>query len=188
MVRPNGAKTTTPIPMTEATPTTEETARHVTAWLGFRVSPEMIRSWTRWREERLPMVKVGQERKILLADLRTYCEARAHVCGFSLKPMAVALPAPTPRDEPGAVEALPLVPQRTTHRTLVLKSKHTPVAPPPLDRLLTPREVAQILGLSEAAVTKRITRGQIPAVRLGARGYRVKQSVLTAYIEALPEV
>jgi excisionase family DNA binding protein len=60
--------------------------------------------------------------------------------------------------------------------------------PAPLDTLLTPREVADILGLSESAVTKRIARGQIPAVRLGERGYRVKQRALIAYIEALPEV
>jgi excisionase family DNA binding protein len=61
-------------------------------------------------------------------------------------------------------------------------------APIRRDELLTPREVAAILKLSESAVTKRIARGLIPAVRLGARGYRVKESALEAYIIQLPEV
>jgi excisionase family DNA binding protein len=81
-------------------------------------------------------------------------------------------------------KAMSAVPQLMAKRT----KKSRQELPAPLDILLTPREVADILGLSESAVTKRIARGQIPAVRLGARGYRVKHSALQAYIEALPEV
>ena len=33
-----------------------------------------------------------------------------------------------------------------------------------------------------------MARGQIPAVRLGERGYRVKERALRIYIESLPEV
>ena len=58
----------------------------------------------------------------------------------------------------------------------------------PLEILLTPREVADVLGLSESAVLKRMARGQIPAVRLGARGFRVKRSALENYLANLPEV
>lgn len=74
-------------------------------------------------------------------------------------------------------------------RGIPMKAKLTkPPAPTVIDRLMTPMEVAQVLGLSETATTKRIARGQIPAVRLGERGYRVKQSALEAYIATLPEV
>jgi excisionase family DNA binding protein len=71
-----------------------------------------------------------------------------------------------------------------------MKAKPKKATPAPIkrDALLTPREVAEILKLSETAVTKRIARGLIPAVRLGERGYHVKESALDAYIAQLPEV
>lgn len=55
------------------------------------------------------------------------------------------------------------------------------------ERLLTPIQVAEILGVTVDSARKRLARGQIPgAVRLG-REWRVKQSVLQAWIAALPE-
>lgn len=67
-------------------------------------------------------------------------------------------------------------------------SKRTPAEPPiAIDRLLTPIQVAETLGVTLDSARKRLSRGQIPgAVRLG-REWRVKQSVFQQWIATLPE-
>jgi hypothetical protein len=63
----------------------------------------------------------------------------------------------------------------------------------PTDRLLTPAQVADALGLNVGDVGRLISAGQIPAKHLIARGtgkrprLRVLQSALTAFIEAMPD-
>ena len=50
--------------------------------------------------------------------------------------------------------------------------------------LLTTREVAERLGVSLWQVGALIRRGDLPAVKLNARVYRVAESDLRAYVEA----
>ena len=50
------------------------------------------------------------------------------------------------------------------------------------DPMLTVKEVAQELRVSERLVTKWITKGELPAIDLG-KGYRIYRSDLDAFIE-----
>ena len=55
------------------------------------------------------------------------------------------------------------------------------------ERLLTPIQVGEIIGVTVDSARKRMARGRIPgAVRLG-REWRVKESILQAWIAVLPE-
>ena len=51
-----------------------------------------------------------------------------------------------------------------------------------VDRMLTVKEVAEELRVSERLVTKWITKGELPAIDLG-KGYRIYRSDLDAFIE-----
>jgi excisionase family DNA binding protein len=51
------------------------------------------------------------------------------------------------------------------------------------DELLTVEEVAKRLKLSTATVRRLLTRGDIPARKMGVRQWRVSASALRAYIE-----
>jgi len=50
------------------------------------------------------------------------------------------------------------------------------------DRMLTVKEVAEELRVSERLVTKWITRGELPAIDLG-KGYRIYRSDLDEFIK-----
>ena len=52
----------------------------------------------------------------------------------------------------------------------------------PGDRMLTVKEVAEELRVSERLVTKWITKGELPAIDLG-KGYRIYRSDLDAFIK-----
>jgi excisionase family DNA binding protein len=49
--------------------------------------------------------------------------------------------------------------------------------------LLTVTQTARILQVSERTVVNYITRGELPAFRVGLRGYRISPSDLQAFIE-----
>jgi excisionase family DNA binding protein len=50
-------------------------------------------------------------------------------------------------------------------------------------KLITVREVAELLGLSEKSVRQRIADGAIPAIRVGVRAVRIDRDAL---LSALP--
>jgi excisionase family DNA binding protein len=50
-------------------------------------------------------------------------------------------------------------------------------------RLLTYREAAERLGITEAALRKRISTGKIPRIAFGPRSCRIDEHDLEAYIE-----
>ena len=56
-------------------------------------------------------------------------------------------------------------------------------------RLLSVKEVARVLGVSQVTVRRRISTGEIPAVRLGGPGkaLRVHPDELAAWIDADPD-
>ena len=54
------------------------------------------------------------------------------------------------------------------------------------DKLLTVREVADILRLEEFTVREMCRDGRIPAVKIG-RAYRIKESTLRALINPAPD-
>jgi excisionase family DNA binding protein len=59
-----------------------------------------------------------------------------------------------------------------------------PLHASPPSRLLEVHEVAYLLKVSHETVLRFIRKGQLIAVRLGTRSWRVKQSDLDAYIDA----
>ncbi len=56
----------------------------------------------------------------------------------------------------------------------------------PMPRLLEVRKVAQILGLGDEEVRERLRDGELKGKKLGNR-WRVDETVLRAYIDALPD-
>ncbi|MBX3322459.1 MAG: helix-turn-helix domain-containing protein [Phycisphaeraceae bacterium] len=60
-------------------------------------------------------------------------------------------------------------------------SRHDP-ASPMMDRLLTYREVAAVLGVSDRAVWTLVDEGKLPAVRFG-RSVRIDPADLRLFIE-----
>jgi excisionase family DNA binding protein len=61
-------------------------------------------------------------------------------------------------------------------------------ADPPLPRLLTVEETALVLGTTPAGVRCRISRGQLPFVKVGRRRVRVPEDALREFISRLPGV
>jgi excisionase family DNA binding protein len=57
--------------------------------------------------------------------------------------------------------------------------------PTPIEPLLTVAQVAEILAKSTDAVRMMARRGQIPAVRMGARGIRFKREDIRRYLDEL---
>jgi len=56
------------------------------------------------------------------------------------------------------------------------------ILPDPLPRLLTVPEVAQHLRLSRRSIYLLVSRGALPAVRVGTRGVRIPESDVVAYL------
>jgi excisionase family DNA binding protein len=54
---------------------------------------------------------------------------------------------------------------------------------PPMGRLLTVAEVAQVLRVSNMTVYRLIKAGEMPALRVG-KNYRIRESELEAFISA----
>jgi excisionase family DNA binding protein len=53
-------------------------------------------------------------------------------------------------------------------------------------QLLTPKEVAHLLGLHPDSVRRAIRSGELEAVRIGPRGrYRVSRSAIAAYLKPI---
>lgn len=52
------------------------------------------------------------------------------------------------------------------------------------DRLLTTREVAELLGLSPEAVLRRWRAGELPGFRLSSKVLRFRESEILAWLEA----
>lgn len=53
-----------------------------------------------------------------------------------------------------------------------------------MDEFLTVKEVAALLKLNEQTVRNMIDRGELPAVRVGSRRVRIRQSDLDAFLGA----
>jgi excisionase family DNA binding protein len=52
-----------------------------------------------------------------------------------------------------------------------------------VNRLLTTRQVADLLGLSPETVLRRYRRGELPGFRLGSNVLRFRESELEAWVE-----
>ena len=59
-----------------------------------------------------------------------------------------------------------------------------PVGRPMLPDLLTPDEVAERLRVGRRRVTEMCSRGQIAAIKLGSKEWRIPVAALAAYLEA----
>lgn len=55
------------------------------------------------------------------------------------------------------------------------------------ERLLTTREVAELLGLSPEAVLRRVRRGELPCFRLSSKVLRFRESEIVDVLEAMRE-
>jgi excisionase family DNA binding protein len=55
----------------------------------------------------------------------------------------------------------------------------------PIDRLLTTKEAATVLGMTVTALRHRLRRRQIPGVKMGHK-WMVRESEITAYMASLP--
>ena len=53
-----------------------------------------------------------------------------------------------------------------------------------MDEFLTVKEVAELLKLNEQTLRNMIDRGELPAVRVGSRRVRIRQSDLDAFLGA----
>lgn len=51
------------------------------------------------------------------------------------------------------------------------------------ERLLTVKQVSEILSVSERTVVNYIQRGELPAFRVGLRGYRISPTDLQRFID-----
>ena len=52
-----------------------------------------------------------------------------------------------------------------------------------IEKLLTPEEVAEILSLNIMTIYRYIKQGKLKALKVGTSQYRVKESVLKAFLE-----
>ncbi|MAT84279.1 MAG: transcriptional regulator [Gammaproteobacteria bacterium] len=60
-------------------------------------------------------------------------------------------------------------------------SRHDPISPQ-IDRLLTYRQAAEVLGVSERSIWTLVDQGTLPAVRFG-RSVRIDPADLRAFID-----
>lgn len=56
------------------------------------------------------------------------------------------------------------------------------------DKLLTPKQVAALLQLHPVTVRRFINEGRLPAVRLGGKWLRIRQSDVRSFVDAQPRV
>jgi excisionase family DNA binding protein len=66
-----------------------------------------------------------------------------------------------------------------------MSRRQTKGAKPELERLLTTAKVGRVLGKTAQAMRMMIYRGQLPAVKVGARALRVKESDLQTFLRRL---
>ena len=73
--------------------------------------------------------------------------------------------------------------EQIRHSAVYVRTRPQKKTPGPEDRLLTVSVVAEKLNVSPSTVYNMMDSGNLPYITVGARGKRVKASVLTAFIE-----